>query len=191
MTLRRFVPAAAVLLAPAVALAHPGHPGHSHLGFVAGLAHPFTGADHLLAMVAVGLWAALRGGRAIWAWPAAFVVALLAGYGLGQTSPDLPLVQPMILASVIVLGALTAANARVPEATGVVLIGLFGLAHGFAHGAESPGAVATYPLGMALATAGLHSLGLGLALILRRYPVLVRWLGAGAAIGGLILVVTG
>ena len=84
---------AALMIAPA-ALAHPGHPGHETLNLAAGALHPFTGLDHVLAMVAVGLWAALRGGRATWAWPAAFLTAFLAGYGLGQSGLAVPLAEP-------------------------------------------------------------------------------------------------
>jgi urease accessory protein len=178
---------------PAAALAHPGHPGHEAAGAWAGFAHPFTGADHMLAMVAVGLWAALRGGKALWAWPAAFVAALLAGFALGKTGLDLPLAEPMIMASIIVLGALTAANAKAPTALGVALIAAFGAAHGYAHGAESPGSTVGFPLGMALATLGLHGVGLaaGLGLQRLRQPNLIRLLGAGAAVGGLALAIAG
>src|SRR4051812_1979393 len=127
-------------LAATPALAHPGH-GAS---LAAGLAHPLSGADHLLAMVAVGLWAGLRGGKAAWAWPAAFVAAMLGGFALGQTGAPLPVVEPTILASVIVLGLLTAAGAKAPTLVGAALIGLFGLAHGFAHGSEVQGAGAAF-----------------------------------------------
>jgi urease accessory protein len=182
-----------VALSPAVAVAHPGHAGHEALGLWDGLVHPFTGADHLLAMTAVGLWAALRGGKALWAWPAAFLAALIAGFALAAPGVSPPIVEPAILASVMVLGALTAANARVSAIAGVVLIAAFGLAHGYAHGAESAGATEGFPLGMALSTAALHGLGLVLGLGLQRLqrPMLVRWLGAGAALGGLALAVSG
>ena len=188
---RRSLAAALLFLTPTLALAHPGHPGHEALGLRAGLLHPFTGADHMLAMVAVGLWAALRGGKAVWAWPVAFVAALLAGFALGKTGFALPLAEPMVLASIIVLGALVAANAKAPTGVGVVLIALFGAAHGYAHGAESPGSTASFPLGMALATLALHAAGLaaGLGLQRLRQPALVRLLGLGAAAGGVILAV--
>jgi urease accessory protein len=182
--------AALAALAPAAAFAHPGHPGHEGLGLAGGFAHPFSGADHMLAMVAVGLWAALRGGRAVWAWPAAFVCAMVLGFAFGQADALAWSVEPAVLASVIVLGALTAAQARAPLGWGVVLIGAFGAAHD-AHGAEAPGASAAYPLGFALATASLHLAGLGAGLALQRFgrPGAIRLLGAGAAAGGLILAV--
>jgi urease accessory protein len=181
--------AALAALAPAAAFAHPGHPEHEGLGLAGGFAHPFTGTDHMLAMVAVGLWAALRGGRAVWAWPAAFVSAMALGFAFGQAEALAWSVEPAVLASVIVLGALTAAQARAPLGWGVVLIGAFGAAHGYAHGAEAPGAGAAYPLGFALATISLHLAGLGVGLALQRFgrPGAIRLLGAGAAAGGLIL----
>jgi urease accessory protein len=181
---------ALVAAIPAVASAHPGHGGFS---LAAGLAHPFTGADHMLAMVGVGLWAALRGGKAVWAWPAAFMGALLAGYALGQSGVALPMAEPTILASIIVLGALTAADARVPTAAGIALIAVFGAAHGYAHGAEAPRGTLGFPLGMAVSTLALHVVGIAASLGLQRLgrPILVRVLGAGAVLGGLALAVVG
>lgn len=181
---------AAALAAPAAAYAHPGHAGPEASGFTAGLLHPLTGADHLLAMIAVGLWAAMRGGRATWAWPTAFVAALLAGFGLAQMDGGgAAMVEPAVLASVIALGALTAADARVPTALGVGLMALFGAAHGYAHGAEAGGA--GFALGMVASTATLHLTGLGGGLMLARDRRAVRLLGAGAVLGGLLLGVAG
>jgi urease accessory protein len=184
--------AGGLMIGPA-ALAHPGHPGHETLNLVAGALHPFTGLDHMLAMVAVGLWAALRGGRAIWAWPAAFLAAFLAGYGLGQGGLAIPLAEPAILASVMVLGALTAADARVPTALGVAIIGLCGAAHGYAHGSEAPLATLGFPAGMMASTALLHLMGLAAAFGLKhaRWTWAIRLLGAATLAGGLALAVTG
>ncbi len=173
-----------VLVFAGPAFAHPGHA----VGLMEGLAHPLSGADHMLAMIAVGLWASLRGGKSLWLWPASFVVAMLAGFALGQANAGVPLVEPMILASVIALGALIAADARVPAALGVALIGAFGLAHGYAHGGEAPGAQLAFPLGFAVSTIGLHLAGLGAGLGVKR-PALVRVLGAGTALSGLALAV--
>ena len=192
-----FKPAAAVLAAallfPAAALAHPGHPGHETLNLVAGALHPFTGLDHMLAMVAVGLWAALRGGRATWAWPAAFLTAFLAGYGLGQSGLAIPLAEPAILASIMVLGALTAADAGVPTVLGVAIISLCGAAHGYAHGFEAPPATLGFPIGMMASTALLHLAGLGAAFGLKqaRRTWAIRLLGVATLAGGLALAVTG
>ena len=184
---------AALLAIPTAAAAHPGHGGADTLGFVGGLLHPLTGVDHILAMLGVGLWAALRGGRALLAWPAAFVAALGLGFALGKAGVAVPLTEPAILASIIALGALTAANAKVPTWVGVGLIALFGAAHGLAHGAESPGSTPGFPVGMAITTAGLHLAGISAALGLRRLnrAGLIRVLGAGAALGGLALVFAG
>ncbi len=179
-----------VLAAASPVLAHPGH----DLGVLAGFAHPFTGADHLIAMLIVGLWAAKRGGKAVLAWPFAFAIALLAGYGLGLGHPALPMVEPMILASVIALGALVAADLRVGTITGTALIAVAGLVHGLAHGAEASSAASVaFPLGMASATAILHLMGLGagLALNAAKRPVLIRALGAGAAVSGVAMALLG
>ena len=113
----------------------------------------------MLAMVAVGLWAGLNGGRALWAWPVAFVGVMLAGGALGMAGVAVPMVEPGILASVIVLGLLVLTAARLPVALGAALVGVFALLHGHAHGAELPteAAAATYAAGFALATALLHA----------------------------------
>jgi urease accessory protein len=164
--IRSLAPAALALVAASPALAHPGH---GAVTLAAGLMHPLTGLDHMLAMLAVGVVAAQRGGRALWLWPAAFVAAMLAGYGLGVNLPGSPLFEPGVLASVIVLGALATVRARVPLAAGAGLIGACGLCHGYVHGAESPaGAGFAFPLGFALATAGLHAVGLTMGLAARR-----------------------
>ena len=160
---------AAGLLLPAAALAHPGH-SVTDGAFAGGLLHPLTGLDHLLAMVAVGLWAALCGGRALWALPA---------------------VEPVILASVIVLGALVALAARLPVVAAAALVALFGLAHGHAHGTEGPAAgLVAYVAGFGLATAGLHAagLGLGLAFAQARHATAARVMGGAAALTGVALV---
>lgn len=174
---------AAVAATPA--LAHPGHDGAS---LAAGLEHPLSGLDHLLAMLAVGLWASLRGGQAQWIWPASFLVSMAAGFGLGQLIPGVS-VEPVILASVIVLGGLIAADARMPSVVAAALIGAFGIAHGYAHGAEAPGASLAFPLGFLLATGGLHAVGLLAGVSLRNRPTIARLLGAGAALGGIALAV--
>ena len=173
-----------LLLAPHVALAHPGHDG---AGFAAGLSHPLFGPDHLLAMVAVGLWAALTGGRAVWAWPAAFVAAMLAGGLAGAGGAALPVVEPAILASVVILGAAAALVLRVPVWAALPVLALFGLAHGHAHGVEGPGGW-DYALGFVLATLALHGAGIAAAR-LGAWPA--RALGGGVALAGVVLAVAG
>lgn len=143
-------------------------PAHAHVGvgatasFSAGFAHPLSGLDHMTVMVAVGLWAALKGGRALWAWPAAFVGVMLAGGALGMAHVALPFVEPGILASVVALGLLVALAIEVPISAGVAIIGLFALFHGHAHGTEVPenGGGLEYMAGFAVATALLHIAGI-------------------------------
>jgi urease accessory protein len=185
-----------VALVAAAALGSSGaavaHTGMEHaFSFASGFAHPWTGLDHMLAMVAVGLWAGLVGGRALWAWPAAFVGMMLAGGTLGMASVAVPLVEAGILASIVVLGLLVLAAARLPVALGAVLVAVFALLHGHAHGAELPSgaAAATYAAGFALATALLHAVGLGIAHLGRRDngKLIVRGAGAAVAVGGVAL----
>ena len=189
MKMRIILATVAAALAPNAALAHTG--AEHALSFGSGFAHPFTGADHLLAMVAVGLWAGLNAGRARWAWPAAFVGVMLVGGGLGMAGVHLPVVEAGILASVVVLGVLVLAAAQWPVMLGTGLVAVFALLHGHAHGAELPigAAAVTYAAGFALGTAILHVVGLGLAQVAsdgasRR---LVRGAGALIAAGGVAL----
>jgi urease accessory protein len=151
-------------LSPAAA-----HPGHAELGFLAGFAHPLGGLDHLLAMVTVGVLAALIGGRALWLVPASFLAAMVVGAGLGLQT-GLPLVEPVILASVIVLGAAVAAGATMGAGVAMALAAAFALFHGAAHGAEMPAAMSTlaYGLGFVAATAALHATGIALARLAER-----------------------
>jgi len=130
-------------LMSSVAVAHPLLPGVP-LGFPAGFMHPLIGPDHVLAMLAVGVWAGRRGGRFLWRLPLAFVAAAGAGFGLAMVSVSNPLViQSGIDASLICLGSLIAMNARVQLGQSMILVFLLGLFHGFAHGAELPIGVPT------------------------------------------------
>lgn len=168
-------------------------PAYAHVGagsassFAAGFGHPLSGLDHMAVMVAVGLWAALKGGRALWVWPTTFVGVMLAGGALGMAHVSAPFVEPGILASVVALGLLVAMAVDLPVAAGAAIIGVFALFHGHAHGAEVPAATAGigYMAGLALATAVLH--GIGVAFVLGAGPrlhALVRAAGAAcAAIG--------
>ncbi|MES2441406.1 MAG: HupE/UreJ family protein [Pseudomonadota bacterium] len=185
MRLARMTAAALLLTAAGPALAHDGHGG----GLAAGLAHPFTGADHMLAMIAVGLFAALRGGRAVWAWPLMFVGAAALGFAGARYGVALPLVEPMILASVLVLGLLVAAAAPVALVPGIAMVALFGVAHGQAHAVEAGSqAIAPFAAGFLLASAALHAAGLSLYHILGRIPGRVA--GAATVAGGLALAFT-
>jgi len=186
----RTLPALLVPLAlPSTALAHTGIGAHD-APFVSGLLHPFLGPDHLLAMIAVGLFAAMTGGRARWACPASFVGAMVLGGVLGFEGTALPVVEPAILASVIVLGLAIALALRPPVAFACGVIALFGIAHGHAHGLEGPALGGLpYAAGFVVATSVLHGVGLALghgAGALGR-PAVVRALGALTAIAGLAL----
>ena len=165
------------------ALAHPGHPGE---GALAGLWHPLSGADHLLAMVAVGLWAACQRGAARWALPLSFVAFMLAGF----LSPALPGVEPMIAVSVLTLGLAVAAAVRLPAWAGAAIVAAFALFHGNAHVAELPAGahVAGFAAGMLLTTALLHAAGVGLGLSLGRANAwLPRALGGAVSVFGTYL----
>ncbi|MEO6301178.1 MAG: HupE/UreJ family protein [Paracoccaceae bacterium] len=155
----------AAILAPTMALAHPGH----GTGFAAGLMHPFTGADHLLAMIGVGLWAATLGSRARWALPATFLTAMALGGAVAMLSSLGILaaaVEPAILASVILLGAFVALALRAPLYTAIPMVALFGLAHGAAHGIEMQGNGLAFGIAMLTSTAILHGIGLAFGLTL-------------------------
>jgi urease accessory protein len=150
-------------------------PASAHLlgmhgaGFEQGVAHPFTGLDHLLAMLAVGMWAAQQGGRALWSIPLAFVAMMTLGGTLALTGMQLPMVETGIATSVLVLGLLVTFSARLPLAAGATLVGVFALFHGHAHGTEIPQAASpvAYALGFVLATAALHGIGIALGKYLK------------------------
>ncbi len=168
------------------------HQGVDHMhSMAAGFAHPFTGVDHLLAMVAVGLWAGINGGRAVWMWPAAFVAVMLAGGAVGLAHVTVPMVEPGILASLVVLGVAVTASLRAPAVLGAVVIGAFALLHGYAHGSELPAgaSAASYMAGFALATGLLHSLGATAAMMAGegKGRLAVRAAGAVVAVAGLAL----
>ena len=187
----------ALLVAASAACAHPGHDSATVIGFAGGLLHPFSGFDHLLAMVAVGLWsaAALRAGRR-WTAPVLFVgvmtlAALTARLGLAT----LPMagIEMLVAASVIVLGAMLLAAPRIRPAIGLALLVPAAWMHGTVHGLEAMvGApLLSYVVGMVLATALLHGLGLASGTALVRWRLgLSRLLGAAIGLSGLALLIT-
>jgi urease accessory protein len=164
-------------------------PGDVH-GFSSGFGHPLHGWDHLLAMVAVGLWAAQLGGRARWQVPASFVGVMAIGAAVAMAGIHAPFVEQGIVLSVMVLGLLIALAARTPVAASMAIVALFALFHGHSHGTEMPvNAVGfAYGAGFALATALLHACGIGLAYAVQsiRLPV-IRWAGAAIAVSGVAL----
>jgi urease accessory protein len=181
--------AAASLVAAGSVFAHPGHEHAS--SFMTGFSHPMGGLDHLLAMVAIGLWAASIGGRALWAIPVAFVMTMILGGGLAVAGMSVPFVEQGILLSVIVLGALVLFAKRLPTAVCVAIAGAFALFHGAAHGMEMPlnANGLQYALGFALATAGLHAVGLGFGQVMAKIgtPLVTRISGSLIATAGLVL----
>ncbi len=179
----------------ALAVAHTGNDGAAHHGtadaITAGFTHPFTGLDHLAAMVALGMWSALTA-RRVWLAPLAFASALLVGALLGFVGVSLPAVEPMIAASLLALGLLVASRATLPAALGMAIAAGFALFHGVAHGQELSGPFGAWALaGMVTATALLHACGIALGVVMKRSPV---WLppianaaGAGVALFGAAL----
>jgi urease accessory protein len=182
-----------VLMAPAYANAHIGaHVGiDTGVAFFEGFVHPLRGADHMLAMIGVGLWAGIKGGNARWLWPLAFVSVMAFGAVLGLQGFGLPHAEAFILASVVGLGAVIGLGLLPPIALGTALCGLFAVAHGHAHGTELPTGVSPtgYMLGFLLATAALHLGGACIGVVAARRAYLVRAAGAillaGAAYLGL------
>ena len=166
------------------------HPGHNVSGLAAGLMHPFSGMDHLLAMVAVGLWAAQGGGRKVWLLPATFMTMLAVGAGLAMQWQSLPMVEAGIATSVLALGLLVALSMQLPAAFAVAVTALFGFFHGYAHGLELPesAAPASYALGFLAATALLHASGVAVGIAARRWhELLARMLGVAIAASGVYL----
>jgi len=175
-------------LLPAAAWAHPGH-GE---GFWPGFLHPFFGMDHLLTMVAVGLLAVQIGGRAPWVIPAAFVVAMAAGAWLGYAGLVLPMTEPLLAASVLLLGLLLVSRIRMPVVAGALLVAVFASFHGAAHAAELPELAnfMTYALGFLLATTLLHAAGILAGIAARTRPLILRLAAAPIALIGAWLLAT-
>ncbi|MBC9249325.1 protein hupE [Pseudomonas alcaligenes] len=187
MQVRKALYALALFLTPAVAFAHPGHDSY---GLLAGVAHPLTGLDHLLAMLAVGLWAAQQQGAARWALPATFVASMLLGGVLGFAGLQIPFMETGIAASVLALGLLVTVAARLPLSLALGMTTLFALSHGLAHGLELPELASpwSYAAGFVAATAILHASGYALVRSLPRAAApLVRLAGAASAGAGVWL----
>jgi urease accessory protein len=189
MTLHR---GATVLLAVLLALgATPAlaHVGEGAVGgFVSGFSHPIFGWDHVVAMVAVGLWGAFLGVPAIWLLPVVFPLVMAFGGALGIIGVPLPAVETGIAASAVVLGLVVAFQARPPLWVAAVVVGIFAIFHGHAHGTELPQAVSplTFAIGFVLATGLLHLLGIA-------FGLLVRWPAGKVAVraGGAAIALTG
>jgi urease accessory protein len=166
---------------------------HSAIGstdsFGSGVAHPFGGPDHLIAITLVGLWSVLAGGRAIIAWPVSFMAAMLAGFAAASAGLQLNFVEAAICLSVVLLGAFIAFEIRIRVMIGASVVGLFAFFHGHAHGAEAAAELVPYAAGFALATVALLAAGMGAGLCARSVAAgaLVRITGACATLMGLSL----
>jgi urease accessory protein len=181
-----FCAAAALLLSHSTAFAHPGHGD----GLLAGFAHPLSGLDHMLAMVAVGLWAAQLGRPAIWLLPTVFPAVMALGAVLGIYGVALPGIEAGIIASVVALGSAVALRLRLSLVASAAVVGVFALFHGYAHGTELPASQSAvlYGVGFVLATMALHAVGIGLGLLMRK-PFALRAAGGAIAAAGLLLIV--
>lgn len=168
--------------------------GLPHMDFSTGLAHPLNGLDHILAMLAVGLWAAQLGGRALWLVPVSFVLTMAAGGALGLYGVALPYVELGIASSVLVLGVCVASAWAVPLAVSMSVVVIFAIFHGYAHGAEMAveASALWYSLGFMLASAALHASGIGIALAAKQYGARreLRISGALIAASGIWLLAT-
>jgi urease accessory protein len=156
-----------ILLWTQVALAHPQQ-GEAK-GFLTGFRHPISGLDHVLAMVAVGLWGAQLGSPAIWVLPVAFPMVMAFGGMLGLMGVPLPGTEYGIAASAILLGAAVLFEVRPPLAIAAVLIAFFAIFHGHAHGTELPPGESglLYSIGFVIATGCLHGIGIGIGVVHR------------------------
>ena len=179
---------AALLMAALLTIAATAAQAHTGIGdangVVYGVAHPLAGIDHVLVMVAVGVFAAHLGGRALWLVPLSFVSMMTVGGVLGMAGVGLPLVEVAIGFSVVAVGLAVAVGFNTPIAAAMALVGFFAVFHGQAHGVEMPETISglEYGIGFVMATASLHALGIGLGISIRQ---------TGKAFGNGVLQVAG
>lgn len=179
------------LITPVPAFAHTGVGPHN--GWLHGFFHPLSGLDHILAMIAVGLWAAQARGRIIWLIPLIFVTVMGLGGFFAMITLPVAFAEYGIMLSLLVPGTLLACRKHLPLSASMILIGLFALSHGYAHGSEMPSSISmfTYAAGFMLATALLHLCGIGLALLFRNLTGIywVRFSGIMiACYGGFLMI---
>lgn len=190
--MKKLALSAGLTLLAAPALAHSGHGDTS--GFVAGMSHPVFGPDHLLAMLAVGLWSGFVLPGRFWAGAVTFMAAMAAGAAISWAGIGYPMVEPVILASVVVFGLLVGMS-KPGQAQGLTLaslamIGVFASAHGHAHASEASGNALGYLAGFLIATAGLHLAGIAVARAVangRAARIVQGGLGLGIAGSGLLM----
>ena len=174
---------ALMLTQPAFAHEQAGVAG----GLVSGLLHPVTGLDHLIAMVAVGIWGAQLGAPAIWVLPITFPLVMAVGAVLGVLKIPLPMPEVIIAVSALILGLAVATRLRIPFAAATIVVAVFAIFHGYVHGAELPGSAnpLAYGVGFVTATGLLHLCGIAIG-TLTRWPAGERVIqGLGACIAGL------
>ncbi|WP_425287411.1 HupE/UreJ family protein [Paramesorhizobium deserti] len=186
----RSIASIAAAFTPSVAWAHAGTGAAAD--FSHGFLHPLTGADHMLAMIAVGILAYQIGGRALWFVPLSFLLFMVVGGTLGATGVDMPHVELGIALSVVILGAAIAFGIAAPLLVTMAIVGIFAVFHGHAHGAEMPASTSAlgYALGFVSSTALLHLAGIGIGMLIgrigaRHEPALVRAAGGLMTVAGL------
>ncbi|MBX3715924.1 MAG: HupE/UreJ family protein [Burkholderiales bacterium] len=174
--------AAAILLVALPAWAHEG--GGQAAGFLSGMLHPVSGLDHVLAMVAVGLWGAQLGAPAIWLLPVAFPLVMAFGGFLGLMGVPVPGVEIGIALSAVLLGVMVATQSRPPLGVAIALVGFFAVFHGHAHGTELPVGASglLYSVGFVIVTGLLHATGIAVGLVHRWERGRLALRGAGAAV---------
>ena len=177
-----------LMLLPATALAH--EQAGAAAGFLTGFVHPVTGLDHVIAMVAVGLWGAQLGTPAVFLLPVAFPIVMAFGGMLGLVGIPVPGIEIGIALSAIVLGAFVLASAKLPLRVALVIVGLFAIFHGHAHGTELPPGQSglLYSIGFVIATGLLHACGIFIGLV-HRWPmgrVALRAAGAMVSVAGMV-----
>jgi urease accessory protein len=182
-------------LAILLVLAALGGSAHAHAevatggGFLDGFLHPFTGGDHLLAMISVGMWGAVLAAPLVWALPVAFPLMMVCGALAALAGVHLPGVEAGVALSVLALGACIAVHWRAPVPVALALVGFFGFLHGYAHGHELPASAspAAYATGFVLASGSLHATGIAIGLVhaWKRGQVLVQLLGSFSGLAGL------
>ncbi len=188
---RLLVSALPLLAIPCTAEAHIIQGGA--VGFQSGFTHPLTGPDHFLAMFAVGLWGAQMGGRSVWSLPVAFPLIMVLGGIMGIAGVPLIGIETGIAVSIIALGVAIALAWRPPEWIALLLIAIFAICHGYAHGSELPRAAdpADFAIGFVIATGLIHLFGIGVGLALHKpyQGRIARALGALIALGGIYFLV--
>jgi urease accessory protein len=189
MKMRLLLALAILVLSPTFAFAHTGVGDAA--GFFHGFEHPIGGIDHVLAMVAVGVFAFVLGGRALWLVPLSFVGMMIAGFALGIAQVEVPFVELGIALSSVVIGAAAAWGRPMPVALAMSLVGMFAIFHGHAHGVEMPDTAGglTYAFGFVIATALLHATGILAALAVSR--IVGRYGKATAQVAGAVFALGG